>query len=198
MVARAISLDFAAKGTAVTSRRERSPDEGMPSGELISTGGPGPLAGLRVLDLSWVLAGPFATRLLGDLGADVIKVQTEERATLVNRPDFPYYPVWNRSKRSVTLDLKAPGALDAVRPLVEQADILVEVFEVLQRLRLRYQLLQHQRGDRPSDVVVMDRMSPIDRSVVAQAVREISSVQRRMDNVSVYVPAEAWASPEPS
>lgn len=97
-----------------------------------------PLEGLRVLDLSWVLAGPFATRLLGDLGADVVKVQTEERATLVNRPDFPYYPVWNRSKRSVTLDLKAPGALDAIRPLVEQADILVENYSsgVLDRLGL--------------------------------------------------------------
>jgi len=80
----------------------------------------------------------------------------------------------------------------------EQARILIEVFEVLQRLRLRYQLLQHQRGDRPSDVVGMDRMSPIDRSVIAQAVREISSVQRRMDNISVYVPAEAWAAPEKS
>ena len=80
----------------------------------------------------------------------------------------------------------------------EQSTVLVEVFEVLQRLRLRYQLLQHQQGDRPSDVLVMDRMSPIDRSVVAQAVREISSVQRRMDNIAVYVPAEAWAQPESS
>jgi CBS domain-containing protein len=74
----------------------------------------------------------------------------------------------------------------------EQATILIEVFEVLQRLRLRYQLLQHQRGDKPSDMLVMDRMSPIDRTVVTQAVREIASVQRRMDNVSVYVAPEAW------
>jgi len=80
----------------------------------------------------------------------------------------------------------------------EQASILIEAFEVLQRLRLRYQLLQHQRGDRPSDVFVMDRMSPIDRTVVAQAVREIASVQRRMDNISVYVPAEAWVAPDPA
>ena len=97
-----------------------------------------PLDGIRVLDLSWVLAGPFSTRLLGDLGADVIKLQTEERATLVNRPDFPYYPVWNRSKRSVTLDLKQPEALATVRRLVEQADILVENYSsgVLERLGL--------------------------------------------------------------
>ncbi len=97
-----------------------------------------PLDGLVVLDLSWVLAGPFATRLLGDLGADVIKVQTEERATLVNRPDFPYYPVWNRSKRSVTLDLKHPDALDVVERLVKAADVLVENYSsgVLDRLGL--------------------------------------------------------------
>jgi len=107
-------------------------------------GSAGPLDGLRVLDLSWVLAGPFATRILGDLGADVIKVQTEARATLVNRPDFPYYPVWNRSKRSVTLDLKAPGALDAIRPLVEQADILVENYSsgVLDRLGLGWEAVR--------------------------------------------------------
>ncbi len=95
-----------------------------------------PLAGLRVVDLSWVLAGPSATRLLGDLGADVIKVQTEERATLVNQPEYPYYQVWNRSKRSATLDLKRPGALDHLRRLVEQADVLVENYAagVLDRL----------------------------------------------------------------
>ncbi len=123
---------------AASSSRSAALDEGMPAD------GSGPLAGLRVLDLSWVLAGPFATRLLGDLGADVVKVQTEERATLVNRPDFPYYPVWNRSKRSVTLDLKAQGALDAIRPLVEQADILVENYSsgVLDRLGLGWEAVR--------------------------------------------------------
>ena len=79
----------------------------------------------------------------------------------------------------------------------EQARTLIEVFEVLQRLRLRYQLRQYQAGERPSDVLVLDRLSPIDRSVIAQAVREIAAVQRRMDNVSHYVAVEEWASPEP-
>lgn len=119
---------------------------GAPGPSAAGSDGPGdrPLEGLRVLDLSWVLAGPFATRILGDLGADVVKVQTEARATLVNRPDFPYYPVWNRSKRSVTLDLKAPGALEAIRPLVEQADILVENYSsgVLDRLGLGWEAVQ--------------------------------------------------------
>jgi CBS domain-containing protein len=80
----------------------------------------------------------------------------------------------------------------------EQAGTLIEVFGVLQRLRLRYQLMQHQAGDRPSDLISISRMSSIDRSVIAQAVREISSVQRRMGNVSQYVPAEAWGSPAPA
>jgi CBS domain-containing protein len=80
----------------------------------------------------------------------------------------------------------------------EQASTLIEVFGVLQRLRLRYQLMQHQAGDQPSDLITMSRMSSIDRSVIAQAVREISSVQRRMGNISQYVPAEAWGSPEPA
>ena len=105
---------------------------------------PRPLDGLVVIDLSWVLAGPFGTRLLGDLGADVIKVQTEERATLVNRPDFPYYPVWNRSKRSATLDLKRPEAIDVMRRLVERADILVENYSsgVLERLGLGWETVR--------------------------------------------------------
>jgi CBS domain-containing protein len=58
--------------------------------------------------------------------------------------------------------------------------------------------MQNRAGDRPSDLLTMSRMSSIDRSVIAQAVREISSVQRRMDNISQFVPTEAWASPEPA
>ncbi len=80
----------------------------------------------------------------------------------------------------------------------DQAETLVEVFEVLQRLRLRYQVLQFQQGQAPSDRLRMDEVSPLDRSVIAQAVREVAAVQRRMDNVSLYVPAESWASPRGS
>ncbi|MEO8830467.1 putative nucleotidyltransferase substrate binding domain-containing protein [Lapillicoccus sp.] len=76
----------------------------------------------------------------------------------------------------------------------DQATTLVEVFELLQRLRLRYQLLQRENGDDPSDVFVMDRMSPMDRTVVSEAVREIASIQRRMANVSNYVPAVEWSA----
>lgn len=94
-----------------------------------------------------------------------------------------------------TTDRLRAAAGSAMLPQ-DQATTLVEVFEVLQRLRLRYQTQQHQRGEQPSDVLAMDQVSPLDRSVIAQAVREVTAVQRRMDNVSLYVPAEAWALPE--
>ena len=85
-----------------------------------------PLEGIRVLDMSWVLAGPFGCRLLGDLGADVVKMQTVTRATSVNDPAHGFYPVFNRSKRSLSVDMKAPGALDVVRRVVEHCDVLIE------------------------------------------------------------------------
>jgi CBS domain-containing protein len=80
----------------------------------------------------------------------------------------------------------------------DRAATLIEVFDVLQRLRLRYQLRQHQAGERPSDVLDLHEVSPIDRSVIAQAVREIAAVQRRMDNLSHYLSADEWVSPEPA
>jgi CBS domain-containing protein len=79
----------------------------------------------------------------------------------------------------------------------EQATVLIEVFEVLQRLRLRHQLRQYEAGGRPSDVLLRDLVSPIDRSVIRQAVREIAAAQRRMDNVSHYVDIAEWTSAEP-
>lgn len=90
------------------------------------TPGRKPLDGIRICDLTWVLAGPFCTRILGDLGADVCKFQNVERATLVNQDHYPYYPWWNRSKRSALLDFKHPDAVAAIRPIIEQSDVLIE------------------------------------------------------------------------
>jgi crotonobetainyl-CoA:carnitine CoA-transferase CaiB-like acyl-CoA transferase len=89
-----------------------------------------PLEGLRIVDFTWVLAGPFANRILGDLGADVLKFQTAERTTLVNSPDFPYFYVWNRSKRLLSLNMKRDAALAVIRAIVEQSDVLMENFSV--------------------------------------------------------------------
>ena len=76
-----------------------------------------------------------------------------------------------------------------------QADTMAEVFDVLQRLRLQHQLAQLRSGQPPNDTLLMDQLSPLDRSVIASAVREISQVQRRMDNIAAYVSPDAWVTP---
>jgi crotonobetainyl-CoA:carnitine CoA-transferase CaiB-like acyl-CoA transferase len=100
------------------------------------TGSQGPLAGLVVADFSRVLAGPYCTMLLGDLGADVIKV--ESPAGDDTRQWVPpaaedgvatYYLAINRNKRSVVLDLRDPGDLAAARELARRADVLVQNFK---------------------------------------------------------------------
>jgi formyl-CoA transferase len=99
------------------------------------TADPGPLHGVRVLDCARVLAGPYATMLLGDLGADVIKVENpaggdETRAW--GPPDAggesAYYLSINRNKRSLALDLKQPAGRDLLRRLALESDVLVENF----------------------------------------------------------------------
>ena len=108
-------------------------------------GRPGkPLDGIRVVDFTHVLAGPFATRILGDLGADVLKLQTTERATLVNDPAYPYFYVWNRSRRSISLNMKDERAIDVVRRLLESSDVLIENFSagVLDRWGLSYETVK--------------------------------------------------------
>ncbi len=87
-----------------------------------------PLDGIRVADFSWVLAGPACTRMLGDLGADVVKVQHAPRASVVNQPQHPFYPTWNRSKRSASLNMAHPEAKELARRLVQQSDVVVENF----------------------------------------------------------------------
>ena len=100
-----------------------------------------PLDGLRVLDLSHVLAGPMCTRVLGDLGADVVKVQTAERAVTVNDPNHPYFYTWNRSKRGVSLNMRHEGSVEVMRKLIEQSDVMIENFSagVLERWGLSYE-----------------------------------------------------------
>jgi crotonobetainyl-CoA:carnitine CoA-transferase CaiB-like acyl-CoA transferase len=109
--------------------------EGRGDGAWLPAAGlQGPLAGTRVLDFSRVLAGPFATMLLGDLGADVIKVESPAGdATRGWGPPFVgdtavYYLTANRNKRSVCLDLTDERDRAAARALAGEADVLVENF----------------------------------------------------------------------
>jgi crotonobetainyl-CoA:carnitine CoA-transferase CaiB-like acyl-CoA transferase len=95
----------------------------------------GPLEGLIVADFSRVLAGPYASMLLGDLGADVIKVErpgTGDDTRAWGPPwrdgESTYYLGLNRNKRSVVLDLADPGDRALARTLAERADVLIESF----------------------------------------------------------------------
>src|SRR5207248_4624429 len=80
-------------------------------------------------------------RVLGDPGAELVKVQTEERAVIVNDPNHPYFYVWNRSKRAVSLNMKPDRALDVVRRLIEVSDVVIENFSagVLKRWGFTYE-----------------------------------------------------------
>ena len=89
-----------------------------------------PLDGLRILDFSHVLAGPFATRVMADMGADVVKINSESRAVTSNNPDHPYYIMWNRNKRALALNMAEPDARDLCRELAQQADVVIDNFSV--------------------------------------------------------------------
>ena len=99
----------------------------------------GPLTGLRVLDLTRVLAGPTCTQMLGDLGAEVIKIERPEAGDdtrgfappfVPNTKESAYFVGVNRNKKSVTLDIAKPEGQAIIHKLLEHCDILVENFKV--------------------------------------------------------------------
>ena len=107
-----------------------------------------PLAGIKVLDLSRVLAGPFAGRMLSDLGADVVKLEPPEgdvtRHWGVKRGDISgYYHQQNAGKRNIAVDLRHPKGVEIVKSLAKQADVVIENFrpDVMQRLGIDYETL---------------------------------------------------------
>ncbi|MEM4781372.1 MAG: CoA transferase, partial [Halalkalicoccus sp.] len=109
------------------------------TGEARDATGEGPLSGLTVLDCSQVLVGPFCTMQLGDLGAEVIKVERPgvgDQTRGWHPPRFgedgpsAYYASVNRNKRSVTLDLGSPEGQEILRTLAADADVFVENFRV--------------------------------------------------------------------
>jgi succinyl-CoA:mesaconate CoA transferase len=111
----------------------------------------GPLTDVRWVDVTQMLAGPYATMLLADLGADVVKVEPPDGdGTRTSRPHLRddeayggYFNSVNRNKRSVVLDLKSEGGRDALLALVDDADVLVENYRqgTMERLDLAYETL---------------------------------------------------------
>jgi crotonobetainyl-CoA:carnitine CoA-transferase CaiB-like acyl-CoA transferase len=123
----------------------------IPPGRFPVTQSPGlPLASLRVLDFTTLLPGPFATMLLADLGADVVRVEAPDRPDLARfLPPFDgdvsaWHSLLNRNKRSMALNLKQPGAAEVVKRLVQRYDIVAEQFRpgVMDRLGVGYDALR--------------------------------------------------------
>jgi len=87
-----------------------------------------PLVGIRVLDFTWILAGPFTTAMMADYGAEVIKVQSHKIANGTEQNDSYYFATLNRNKRSITLDMSKPEARDLALQLAGKCDIVIQNF----------------------------------------------------------------------
>lgn len=112
----------------------------------LDTPATGALAGIRVLDFSTVVSGPLCTQILGDLGADVVKVEAPRGdSTRLMGPPFKgglsaIFAQFNRNKRSIVIDLKAAAGVDVARRLAQRSDVVVHNFRpgVMERLGLGY------------------------------------------------------------
>jgi CBS domain-containing protein len=140
-------------------------------------------------------AKPRALREALGRRAEFVNIKTDGLLPLVNLARWAALSVGSAALPTVERLRVAAGS--EMLP-DEQAATLVEVFGELQRLRLRYQFRQWQAGDPPTDVLEMQRVSPIDRSILSQAIREVAAVQRRMDNIAVYVPVDEWTARQDS
>lgn len=108
------------------------------------------LAGLRVLDFSTLLPGPLASLMLAEAGAEVVKIERpgvgDEMRTYAPKvgEESAQFALLNRGKKSISLDLKRPDALDTLQPLLAEADVLIEQFRpgVMERLGLGYEQLR--------------------------------------------------------
>jgi len=109
-----------------------------------------PLDGIKVLDLTRHMAGPFATQMLSDFGADVIKVESvpygdpsRRTGTAFVGDESGLFLIWNRGKRSLAIDMRTPAGKESVRRLAEQADVLIENYRpgVADEIGLGYEAL---------------------------------------------------------
>lgn len=110
-----------------------------------------PLSGIRVLDFSRVLAGPWCSMTLGDFGAEVIKVEhpirgddTRDWGVRIGQTETPYFNSVNRNKRSITLDLQTPEGQQIARDLIAQSDVVIQNFKLggIEKMGLGYEQLK--------------------------------------------------------
>ncbi len=119
-----------------------------------------PLEGIRIADFTWVWAGPFATMQLAHLGAEVIRIETQNRVCVTRRiPPFAegqpgvnrsgYYNQFNQGKESIYLNLKDPQALEIAKKLVASSDVVTENFAsgVMDKMGLGYEVMRQIKSD---------------------------------------------------
>src|SRR3954453_9668146 len=128
--------------TMCRSARGNQPDR--EHGSVVKSPHMPPLLGLKVVDLTRVVAGPFCTMMLGDMGAEVLKVEEPKHgddsrawAPLMEGTGS-FFLALNRSKKSVALDLKTTEGGDVLRRLIESADVLIENFRPGSLAELRF------------------------------------------------------------
>jgi benzylsuccinate CoA-transferase BbsF subunit len=115
--------------------------------QTLASDGQMPLAGLRVVDFSWIIAGPLTTKMLGAMGAEIIKIESSTRAEHAARGGS--FPLLNNNKRSCTIDFTRPEGQDLLHRLVAISDVVVENFSarVLTKYRLGYDTLRQVQPD---------------------------------------------------
>ena len=121
----------------------------------------GVLNGIRVLDFSRVLAGPCATRILGDFGAEIIKVQSAVTATGAEDQASPYFATWNRNKLSIRLNMRLQASKQLALKLVAASDVVIENFSprVMTNWGLDYEALCRVKPD-----IIMAGMAAMGRT----------------------------------
>jgi formyl-CoA transferase len=117
---------------------------------MSETTAPGPLAGLRVIEMGTLIAGPFCGQILGDFGAEVIKIEDPRKGDPMRQwgrslPQglSPWWPVIGRNKKSVGLDLRQPEGQEIARSLIAKADVVIENFRpgAMEKWGLGYEVL---------------------------------------------------------
>jgi crotonobetainyl-CoA:carnitine CoA-transferase CaiB-like acyl-CoA transferase len=109
----------------------------------------GALHGIRVMDFTWLLAGPYATRILADFGAEVIKVQSAKISTSIESNVSGYFNMWNRNKLGITIDMTHPESKELIINLVKSCDVVIENFSprVMANWGLSYETLKEVKSD---------------------------------------------------
>jgi len=163
------------------------------------------LENLKILDFTTLVPGPFATMMLADMGADVLRVESPTRPDMV-RAMGPYadgtstgHGLLNRNKRSIGLDLKKPEAVAIAKQLVAQYDIVIEQFRpgVMERFGLGYeQLSEITRALSTAQLLAMVKLAPI--VIVPAMIITISRCPASMDIRAVRANERLlWVCPLP-